>query len=106
MFQVFSTREFDKDYDALENSEKERVESFVRQIAENPSSGKPLGLPFFREKKFDGRRMYFLVYETLSAVLLVAMSDKKSQEATIEEIKERLSEYRGVIHDALKDRVT
>lgn len=30
--------------------------------------------------------MYFIVYEELSAVLIVAMSDKKAQQATINRI--------------------
>ena len=41
--------------------------------------GKPLsGLSFFREKKFDGKRLYYPVYNDSFVILAIAISDKKA----------------------------
>jgi putative component of toxin-antitoxin plasmid stabilization module len=64
--------------------------------------GDSLGFKFFREKKIGGKRVYYLIYEDLKAVLLVGVSDKKSQQETIDEIKSKLTGYFLVVKDALK----
>jgi len=63
--------------------------------------GKPLGYPFFREKKFDKYRIYFLVSEELDALLLITISDKKAQQDTIDRIKDDLDHYRDIIKNTL-----
>ena len=64
--------------------------------------GDSLGYRFFREKRVGGKRVYYLVYEDLKAVLMVAISDKKTQQETIDEIKSRLQDYYIVIQEALR----
>ncbi|HLC20253.1 MAG TPA: hypothetical protein VJK72_05000 [Candidatus Nanoarchaeia archaeon] len=59
--------------------------------------GKPLGYPFFREKKIDKYRVYFLVYEDVTTVLLITISDKKAQQQTIDNIKSQLDFYKELI---------
>jgi len=83
MFRVFTTEEFDKDYSKLDNPEQQRVKSILTQLKEQGGSvGKPLsGLSFFKEKKFNGKRVYFLVYKEFLVVLVLAVSDKKTQQA-------------------------
>ena len=66
-------------------------------------TGKPLGVPFFREKKFGGKRLLYLVYHSVSAILLVAITDKKAQEATITEILLHLDEYKAHILAKLRE---
>ncbi len=56
---------------------------------------------FFREKKLNGRRVYYLVYEEFVVVLMVCISNKKSQQAKIDYIKARLPEYYGMIKEGL-----
>ncbi len=49
---------------------------------------------FFREKRIKEKRIYYLVYDDLMLVLIVAISDKKTQEETINKIVEYFKEYR------------
>lgn len=101
MARVFSTEEFDKIEGELSVFYQERIESFIGQLKRTPKIGRPLGYYYFREKKMDHLRVYFLVYEDLNAVLLVAISNKKTQEQTIIFIKEHLKDYLEIIRKKL-----
>lgn len=61
-----------------------------------------MGYIFFREKKLNGNRIYYLVYEEFVIVLMVAVSDKRTQQGTIDDIKRRLDEYYTLVKDALR----
>ena len=61
-----------------------------------------MGYIFFREKKLNSHRIYYLVYEEFVIVLMVAVSDKKTQQATIDDIKQRLDEYYAFVRDTLR----
>ena len=104
MYKVFHTHKFDKEFikrfSREEQRELEKVEK--KQLVENPYVGDSLGYKFFREKKIGSKRVYYLIYEDLKTVLLVGVSDKKSQQETIDEIKSKLTEYFLVVKDALK----
>ncbi len=104
MYTVFRTERFDRELEKrFSKAEIEEVEKFERKhLTENPYVGDPLGYKFFREKKLGGKRVYFLIYDDLNAVLMVAVSDKKTQQATIDEIKYHLDEYYEVIRNAIK----
>lgn len=104
VFRILKTREFDNDYNILEFSEQKRVEKILAQLSEKGDSvGKPLGgLSFFREKKFDGKRLYFLAYKNVLVVLAVAISDKKAQQATINKILFNLAEYQQFVFETLR----
>ncbi len=101
MPRVFSTEEFDKIERELSNFYQQRIESFISQLKVSYNVGNPLGYSYFREKKMDHLRVYFLVYEDLDAVLLVAISNKKTQEQTIVFIKEHLKDYLDIIRKKL-----
>ena len=77
------------------------IQNFEIKLSENPFVGKPLGLVFFREKKLNGRRVYYLIYEKFVIVLMVAISDKKTQQPTIEAIKNKLNEYYDLVKNFL-----
>ncbi|MBI5390006.1 hypothetical protein HZB02_00780 [Candidatus Woesearchaeota archaeon] len=64
--------------------------------------GKPLGYPFLREKKISGRRVYYLIYDDIRLVLLVATSEKKDQQATIDHLKQHLKEFRTVAESIIR----
>ncbi|MFH0867934.1 MAG: hypothetical protein V1831_01355, partial [Candidatus Woesearchaeota archaeon] len=72
-----------------------------RQLKETHDVGKPLGYPFFREKKIEKYRVYFLVYEDVDTVLLITISDKETQQDTINKIKENLDYYYSLIRKNL-----
>ena len=45
MFRIFTTKEFDEDFDNLDGSEKIRVEKFLNQLEEKGADvGKPLSI--------------------------------------------------------------
>jgi mRNA-degrading endonuclease RelE of RelBE toxin-antitoxin system len=101
-FKVFRTNTFDKEFDKLPKSEQVEVEKFEKKLVENPFLGKPWGLVFFREKKLNGRRIYYLIYESIVIVVMVAISDKKAQQATIDAIKDKLDGYYELVKETLK----
>ncbi|MBI2139793.1 hypothetical protein HYU14_02625 [Candidatus Woesearchaeota archaeon] len=103
MFKVFRTDEFEKLMGKLLTPEEMlRVENIEGEIAEKGITGDPLGYPFIREKRISGKRVYFLVYEEYRAALMVSISDKKTQQATIEEIKVYLPEFKRLIGELIK----
>ncbi len=103
MYRVYRTETFDKKIRKLSAEEQKRIENIEQQLKENPFVGKPLGYRFFREKKVGGKRIYYLVYDDLKVVLLVAVSDKKTQQATIDMIKENMPVYYEAIKGYLQE---
>ena len=56
-----------------------------------------------REKRLREKRVYFLVYDDLQAVLIVALSGKKDQQATINHLIKYFDEYRIYLEKQLKN---
>ena len=71
----------------FDNEEKRKIKLFLDKLKINPYLGKPLSYQFLREKKINGKRIYFLVYNELGLILLVSASTKKTQKSEIEKIK-------------------
>ena len=97
------SEEFEKQYNDLPKSVQEQVKKLRDKIKENPYVGDPLGYKFFREKKIQGFRLYYLVYDDILVVLFVLLSDKKTQQATIDEIKLHLIDYYHLVHKKLQE---
>lgn len=106
MYRIFTTEEFERDYNKLDKLEQERVKKIIKQLKERGDEvGKPLsGLSFFREKRFNGKRLYFLVYKSVFVVLNLAISDKKTQQATINRILLDLENYQEYVYKTLKEK--
>ena len=102
MYRVFRSEWCKKKLEKLDNQEQERVKSFEQSLKEKPHSGKPLGYDFFREKKFDGKRLIFLIYEEHKAVFLVTITDKKTQQKEIDTIKLYLDVYKDEVDKLMK----
>ncbi|MEK6943763.1 MAG: hypothetical protein AABX00_06905 [Nanoarchaeota archaeon] len=102
MYKVIGTDTYLKEIKKWPKPDFEAANRLPKQLAENPLTGKPLSYTFLREKKIREKRIYYLVYEDLEMVLLVAVSGKKDQQATIDHIKENLKEYRKVAEDVSK----
>tara|TARA_Y100000310_G_C20642738_1_gene794875 strand:- start:294 stop:485 length:192 start_codon:yes stop_codon:yes gene_type:complete len=62
-----------------------------------------LDIGFFREKKFDGKRVIFLVYENHKCIFLITITDKKAQQSEIDLIKSNLDVYRDVLEKIIKN---
>ncbi len=94
MFKIFTTEQFDSDFDKLDESDKKLVRNIMKQLKnQGDSVGKPLGKPYFREKKFGGKRLYFLIYKSFMIILAVAISNKKTQQAEIDKIISEIRNY-------------
>ena len=106
MFRIFTTEEFDEDYEKLDGSDKERVKKIFRQLKEQGDSvGKELaGRSIFREKKIGGKRLYFLIYSNFAVILTLAISDKKAQQATINRILLNIANYQDYVIEELRKR--
>ena len=57
---------------------------------------------FFREKKFNGKRVLFLLYEEHKCIFLVTITNKKAQQHEIDLIKANLDIYREELENLLK----
>ncbi len=66
MFRVFRSEWYEGKLNKLDKSEFDRVVKIEQQLKIEPYMGKLLGYIFFREKKFDGKRLLFLAYDNIS----------------------------------------
>ena len=102
MHRVFRSGKYEQKLNKLDKSEFDRVIKFEQSLKVEPYNGKPLGYEFFREKKFDGKRLIFLVYEQHKCVFLVTITDKKLQQIEINFIKANLDIYKEEIERRIK----
>ena len=101
MFRIFTTEEFDRDFNKLDGFDKNRINKELGQIEINPYVGKPLGYKFFREKKVGGYWFYYLIYEEHVVVFVISISTKKNQQSAINKIKNLIPYYREEIKKKL-----
>ena len=97
LFKIFRTEMFKGELEKLSKTEQTRIKRFENHLIENHFIGKPLGIVFLREKRLNGRRAYYLIYEDFNAVLIVTVSNKKTQQETIAVIKANFGNYYQLI---------
>lgn len=102
MFKVIGTNTYLREIGKWPKDYQEAVNKIPEKLAENPFIGDPLSYSFLREKKIKEKRVYYLVYEDLKIVLLVAASGKKNQQATIDHIKDKLGEFKKIAEEITK----
>jgi len=100
-FKVFVTLTFQSKLLKCDKKFKLWVEKVFDQLAVNPFTGKPLGVKWFREKKFESFRLYFLVFEDKKSVYIVNLSSKKDQQRIINSIWLLLDIYKKELEDLL-----
>ena len=100
-YRVFTTEEFNKLFSKLDGNIQKRIKKEIDQLETNPNVGKPLGYSFFREKKVDVYRIYYLIYEEYLVVFIVTISKKKDQQKAIDTIKNHIPSYREEIKKKL-----
>ena len=100
---VYTTRGFDEEVNKLEKIEQERIDKLYPKLKENPYVGDPIRFRFFREKRINGKRVYFLVFDDLKAVLFVAVSDKKTQQETIDSVLGKINQFKEYLRKVIKD---
>ena len=102
MFRVFRSEWCEKKLDKLDKPEREIIVEFEQKLKNEPYLGKPLGYKFFREKRFNGKRLLFLVYAEHKAIFLVTITDKKAQQYEIDLIKTSLDIYKEHLEKIIK----
>ena len=73
------------------------------KLKDNPYVGDSLQIRVLREKRLDEKRIYYLIFDDLNAVLFVAISNKKSQQATLDWILRDINKYRDYVKELFKD---
>lgn len=88
VFELKETEEFTKQFQKLPLDIQNRFQKQFIKIKNNPFSiGKPLTYKWFRELKNKNYRAYYIVYKQKIIVMLVAISNKKTQQNIINAIK-------------------
>jgi|TARA_Y100000310_G_C20277349_1_gene620902 mRNA-degrading endonuclease RelE of RelBE toxin-antitoxin system len=78
------------------------ADKIPKKLADNPNQGDQLRYPFLRESRIREKRVYYLIYDDLKLILLIATSGKKDQKSTIDHIADHLDEFRKVAEDIAK----
>ena len=101
IYTVYTTQSFDKEAIKLPQSDQEIIQKMFLKIKENPYNSDQLRYRHLREKRIREKRIYFLVYDDLQAVLVVAIGGKKDQQATINHIINYFDEYKIYLEELL-----
>ena len=101
-YAVYTTESFEKEIKKLPDSDKDIIQRIFLQLKENPYVGDQIRYRFFREKRIREKRIYYLIYEDLSAILVVAFGGKKAQQETIDRIIGILPEFKIYLEKLLK----
>lgn len=99
---VIGTETYLKELEKWDKSERYLAEKIPAKLTVNPRVGDHCGYPFLREKRIREKRVYYLIYDDLKLVLLVATSGKKDQQFTIDHIKEHLDQFRKIAEEKIK----
>ena len=86
-YKIFHSARFDKELLKFNKNFQDRVDKMENQLVENPYMGNPLNVKWFREKRYEKWRIYYLIYEDLKSVFMVAISEKKDQQKIINTIR-------------------
>lgn len=103
-YKVYHSRRFDKELDKFDKDFQNKVEKIEDQLVENPSSGTPLSVSWFREKRLGKYRIYYLIYDDILSVFMVGISEKKDQQKVINTIKLLLDFFREEIENLVNER--
>ncbi len=101
-YAIYTTKSFDRQITKLLQNDRERIQKIFLQLKENPYVGDQLQYRHLREKRISEKRVYYLVYDDLQAVLVVAIGGKKEQQATINYIINNFDEYKKHLEKLLR----
>ncbi len=93
-YAVYHSARFDKELEKFDKAFHEWLDKIEEQLAENPYVGDAVGIKWFREKRYKKYRVYYLIYEDLADVFMVAISEKKDQQRVINTIRVLLDFFR------------
>lgn len=102
VYAVYRIEGFKKEEEKLSKDDKDRIKKIYEQLKINPYVGDQLQIKYLREKRLTKKRIYYLVFEDSKAVLVVGMSDKKTQQKTIDNILTFINDYRNYLKELLE----
>ena len=102
-YKIYTTKRFEKEKSKLTLDEQRKIDKIFLQLKSNPYVGDQLRYKFFREKRIKEKRIYYLVYDDFLAVLIVAISNKKTQKETIDYIMSFFDEYRRYVGELVME---
>ena len=101
VYDVYGTNTFEKEFDKLGKDYKNSIKKIFLQLKENPYVGDSIKYKFFREKRVKEKRIYYIVYDEFSSILVVAVGGKKEQQNTIDEIIKLIPEFKIYMKELL-----
>lgn len=101
VYAIYGTETFEKEIEKLGKSHRDSIKKIFLQLKENPYVGDSIRYKFFREKRIKEKRIYYIVYDEFSSVLVVAVGGKKAQQDTIDEIIKLLPEFKIYMKELL-----
>lgn len=103
-YKVYHSDRFDKELEKYDKTFQDRVDKIEDKLVENPKYGSPLGTEWFREARYKNYRVYYLIYEDLESVFMVAISGKKDQQKVINTIRLLLDFFREEMENLVKNK--
>jgi mRNA-degrading endonuclease RelE of RelBE toxin-antitoxin system len=76
-YKIYHSYRFKKELLKFDTNFQKKVDKIEDELVENPYSGKPLGVRWFREKRYEVYRIYYLIYDDLQSVIMAGISGKK-----------------------------
>tara|TARA_Y100000034_G_C6584094_1_gene253471 strand:- start:28 stop:357 length:330 start_codon:yes stop_codon:yes gene_type:complete len=86
-YKIYHSSKFDTKLASFDHEFQKKVDKIEDQLVGNPYLGNPLNVKWFREKRISKYRIYYVIYDDLKAVFMVAISEKKDQQKIINTIK-------------------
>lgn len=102
-YKVYRSESFQEEVSKYDKSFQDRIDKIEDKLIFNYEYGTPLGMKGFREARFENYRVYYLIYEDLQAIYMIAISGKKDQQKTINTIKLFLEFFREEIEKIIKE---
>lgn len=102
-YRVYKTKRFDRELSKYSKEDYRRIKNLFGQLRENPYVGNQLQIKILREKRLGEKRIYYLVFDDLQAVLVIAFSDKKAQQKVIDFIIKNISHFRTYLKELLSN---
>ena len=79
-YKIYHSARFDRELAKFDSFFQNQVDKIEDKLVENPYTGDPLGVKWFMEKKIKKYRIYYIIYDNLESVFMVAISEKKDQQ--------------------------
>ncbi len=106
-YKIYRSERFDKELNKFDENFKKRVDKIEDQLVNNPYSGDSLNVYWFREKRYGKYRIYYIIYDDLESLIMVAISEKNDQQKVINTVKFLFHQFREEIEVLInKDNLT